>query len=139
MKNHPELDRDNQIQYIANLARNNIGLEANSNRNLPFFLERAGAFIFEKEIGETIDAYSLWTTDNRPYIILGSIKKSDVRRNFDVAHELGHLLLHYKVEFTMQDKNTRLIIGHALVCVPFIRRLLFSCKKPKTIIFGFLI
>ncbi len=29
-----------------------------------------------------------------------------MRRNFDLAHELGHLLLHYKVEFTMQDKSS---------------------------------
>src|SRR5690625_1478386 len=34
------------------------------------------------------------------------MKKSAVRRNFDLAHELGHLLMHYKVEFTMQDKDS---------------------------------
>lgn len=62
--------------------------------------------ILEKEIGQTIDAYSLWTDDNRPYIILGTIKKSAARRNFDLAHELGHLLLHYKVEFNMHDRKT---------------------------------
>ena len=37
---------------------------------------------------------------------MGSVKKSAVRRNFDLAHELGHLLLHYKVEFTMLDKKS---------------------------------
>src|SRR5699024_9797079 len=36
---------------------------------------------------------------------LGNLKRSAVRRNFDLAHELGHLLLHYKVEFTHLDKN----------------------------------
>ena len=100
------VDREIQIKFIAKLARQTIGLAKNSNKNLLFLLEKAGAFIFEKEIGETIDAYSLWTEGERPYIILGTIKKSAVRRNFDLAHELGHLLLHYKVEFNMQDRKS---------------------------------
>ena len=37
---------------------------------------------------------------------MGTIKKSAARRNFDLAHELGHLLLHYKVEFNMQDRKS---------------------------------
>ncbi|MCP3763882.1 XRE family transcriptional regulator [Domibacillus sp. A3M-37] len=106
LKKNSEMSREEQIRHIAELARGRIGLEENSNKNLLFLLERAGAFVFEKEIGETIDAYSLWTEEDRPYIILGSIKKSAARRNFDLAHELGHLLLHYKVEFTMQDKKS---------------------------------
>ena len=106
LKNHSDMKRENLIKYIADLARQKIGLEDHSNNNLLFLLEKAGTFVLEKEIGETIDAYSLWTEEDRPYIMLGSIKKSAVRRNFDLAHELGHLLLHYKVEFTMQDKKS---------------------------------
>jgi len=99
-------ERANQIKFIANLARQTIGLPTNSNQNLLFLFEKAGVFIVEKEIGETIDAYSVWTEDNRPYILLGTIKKSAARRNFDLAHELGHLLLHYKVEFNMLDRKS---------------------------------
>ncbi|AXM89370.1 transcriptional regulator [Anoxybacillus ayderensis] len=106
LKDNPEMDRERQIKYIAELARERIGLDKESNKNLLFLLEKAGAFILEKEFAENIDAYSLWTEDDRAYIILGSVKKSAVRRNFDLAHELGHLLLHYKVEFTMQDKKS---------------------------------
>jgi len=106
LKENPGMDRGRQIKYIAELARERIGLDKESNKNLLFSLEKAGAFILEKEFEEKIDAYSLWTEDDRPYIILGSIKKSAARRNFDLAHELGHLLLHYKVEFTMQDRKS---------------------------------
>lgn len=106
LKGNPEMDRETQIKNIAKIARKRIGLEEESNRNLLFLLEKAGAFVLEKEIDKTIDAYSLWTEEDRPYIMLGSVKKSAVRRNFDLAHELGHLLLHYKVEFTMQDKKS---------------------------------
>ncbi|QTD40301.1 ImmA/IrrE family metallo-endopeptidase [Sporosarcina sp. Te-1] len=110
LRQNPELNREEQIHFIADLARRTIGLSENSNQNFLFLLEKAGAFIFEKEIGDTIDAYSLWTEDDRPYIMLGTIKKSASRRNFDLAHELGHLLLHYKVEFNMQDKSSYRIL-----------------------------
>lgn len=105
IKNNPDMDRKTQVKNIAKFVRRKLGLENNSNKNLLFLLEKAGAFIFEKEIGDTIDAYSLWSEDGRPYIFLGTIKKSAVRRNFDLAHELGHLILHYKIEFTMQSKK----------------------------------
>ncbi|MBP2241566.1 Zn-dependent peptidase ImmA (M78 family)/DNA-binding XRE family transcriptional regulator [Cytobacillus eiseniae] len=101
-----KLDREEQIKAIAGLARDKMSLPRNTNKNFLFYLEKAGAFIFEKSIGDTIDAYSLWTEDDHPYIVIGTIKKSAARRNFDLAHELGHLLLHYKVEFNMLDKQT---------------------------------
>lgn len=106
LQQNPNVDRGTQIKFVASLARKKIGLPESSNQNFLFLLEKAGAFIFEKEIGDTIDAYSLWTEDDRPFIILGNIKKSAARRNLDLAHELGHLLLHYKVEFTMLDKKS---------------------------------
>lgn len=106
LKNNEDMERSLQVDCIASIARETIGLNNTSNQNLLFLLEKAGVFVFEKEIGETIDAYSLWSKEDRPYIMLGTIKKSAVRRNFDLAHELGHLLLHYKFEFTMQDKKT---------------------------------
>lgn len=100
------LKREEQIKAIAILARDQIGIPLNTNKNLLFYLEKAGALVFEKSIGDTIDAYSLWTEDDNPYIVIGTIKKSASRRNFDLAHELGHLLLHYKVEFNILDKPT---------------------------------
>ena len=103
LRTHVNLERQQQISYIAALAREKIGLSKTSNKNLLFLLEKSGIFVFEKEIGQSIDAYSIWTNDHRAYIILGTLKKSAVRRNFDLAHELGHLLLHYKVEFTTRN------------------------------------
>lgn len=100
------IPKDDQIYSIAMNARKILGLSKANNENLLYLLEKAGCFIFEKEIGDRIDAYSVWSEDNRAYIMLGNIKKSAVRRNFDLAHELGHLLMHYKVEFTMQDKES---------------------------------
>lgn len=98
-------DRMQQINKAAKFAREKLGFRHDTNDNLMFLIEKSGVFIFEKPIGEEIDAYSLWTNQDRPFIILGNIKRSAVRRNFDIAHELGHLLLHYKVEFTNLDRK----------------------------------
>lgn len=104
--NHTNDSRPEQVETIAKYARDWIGLDNDTNDNLMFLMEKSGMFIFEKAIGENIDAYSLWTSQDRPFIILGNLKRSAVRRNFDLAHELGHLLLHYKVEFTHLDKDS---------------------------------
>lgn len=103
--NNEHGSRLEKVKEIALKARRILEVDKLGNENLLYTLEKYGAFIIEKPIGDKVDAYSLWTLDNRPYIILGNIKKSAVRRNFDLAHELGHLLIHYKVEFTTADKK----------------------------------
>lgn len=108
--NHSEDDRPTQINHVAHLARERLGLAHSTNEDLMFLVEKSGVFVFEKAIGEEIDAYSLWTRSNRAYIILGNMKRSAVRRNFDIAHELGHLLLHYRLEFANLDRKEHKMI-----------------------------
>ncbi|CAI8944085.1 HTH-type transcriptional regulator / antitoxin HigA [Brevibacillus sp. IT-7CA2] len=108
--NQTEDDRSTQINKVAQLARKRLDLAQDTNEDLMFLVEKSGVFVFEKAIGEEIDAYSLWTRTDRPYIILGNIKRSAVRRNFDIAHELGHLLLHYRLEFANLDRKEHKII-----------------------------
>ncbi|WP_405171284.1 XRE family transcriptional regulator [Paenibacillus sp. FSL H8-0280] len=108
--NHTDDDRTTQIHYVAHLARQRLNMEPSTNENLIFRIEKSGVYVFEKAIGEEIDAYSLWTRNDRPFIILGNIKRSAVRRNFDIAHELGHLLLHYRLEFVNLDRKEHKLI-----------------------------
>lgn len=49
--------------------------------------------------------YSTWSAQERPIIMLGNFKKSATRRNFDLAHELGPLLLHYKMDLSDLSKS----------------------------------
>ncbi|WP_010648778.1 helix-turn-helix domain-containing protein [Oceanobacillus massiliensis] len=98
-------DRLVQINKVAELARKKLGFRNDTNEDLMFLVEKSGVFIFEKALGEEIDAYSLWTNNERPYIILGNMKRSASRRNFDIAHELAHILLHYRIEFTNLDRK----------------------------------
>ena len=52
---------------------------------------------YEFEVDE-LDAFSNWDEyTTRPYIIVGNDKQSYVRHRFNVAHELGHLVLHRNV------------------------------------------
>lgn len=90
------LDRKEVIKKTAEFARSELSLK--DNRNLMYALENSGIYIIEKNLGSKIDAYSTVTNDGRLYIILGTLKKSAVRRNFDLVHELGHLLLHDDVD-----------------------------------------
>ncbi|PGC57656.1 transcriptional regulator [Bacillus toyonensis] len=100
-KNEQDFNEENKekvIEQIASKARQAFGLNEDNNENLMFLLEKKGIFIIEKMLGNNIDGYSSWTNYNRPYIVLGNVKKSSVRRNFDIAHELGHLLLHHQMD-----------------------------------------
>ncbi|WFO45981.1 XRE family transcriptional regulator [Bacillus pumilus] len=85
------------IKEIAIETRNILGLNNQDNKNLLFLLEKSGLFIVERDLSVKTDAYSSWVNNDRPIIVLSNFKKSSVRRNFDLAHELGHLLLHYKM------------------------------------------
>ena len=94
-----------KIEKIATLSRKFLEIQSD-NGNLLLSLEKSGIYVLEKNVGGKSDAYSAWSTEDVPIIVLG-IKKSAVRRNFDLAHELGHLLLHPYVDFSLLDKNER--------------------------------
>ena len=60
--------------------------------------ERAGVVVVFSEPGvAAIDAYSLHT-GARPIIVLNPVKDDYYRQRFDVAHELGHLIMHQDAE-----------------------------------------
>ncbi|WP_271001911.1 helix-turn-helix domain-containing protein [Listeria seeligeri] len=101
-------DRLLQLEIIAENAREKLDVQSNS--ELLYKLELSGIYILEKNMGVSIDAYSTWTSQEKPFIILGNKKKSAVRRNFDLAHELGHLLLHYKIDMDSLTKDEHKII-----------------------------
>ena len=103
-QNNGLIEKKEMIQHVAQYAREKLELEFD-NQRLMFLLEKNGAFIFEKSLGDNIDAYSTWSKQDRPIIMLGTFKKSGVRRNFDLAHELGHLLLHYKMDLSDLTKS----------------------------------
>ncbi|WP_057778148.1 helix-turn-helix domain-containing protein [Paucilactobacillus vaccinostercus] len=103
-------DIPRSIAKIASYSRQSLQLH--HNKDLMYVLESSGIYILEKDLGTEIDAYSVITKHNRSFIILGSLKKTAVRRNFDLAHELGHLLMHEDIDMESLTKKEHREIEH---------------------------
>lgn len=72
--------------------------------NLSLLLEKKGFMISTmKNNHKKIDAFSRWYKNGVPYIFYGSDNLSSVRYRFDLAHELGHLIMHSHI--TEEDMN----------------------------------
>ncbi len=54
---------------------------------------------------EGIEALSAWGYLNRGYILIHKYVGSAVRMRFGIAHELGHLILHKKVDFSREPEK----------------------------------
>ncbi|AUW97130.1 helix-turn-helix domain-containing protein [Streptococcus pluranimalium] len=66
--------------------------------NLTEIAEVNGIIIVESNMSDDkLDAVSEWIED-RPFIMLTDNGESAVRRRFNIAHELGHILLHGDIE-----------------------------------------
>lgn len=93
-----DITEDDIIQK-ANELRNVWGINSVSPiKNLIGHAEKNGIIIAEANMADsTLDAVSRWIVD-RPFIILTDNNESSVRRRFNVAHEIGHVLLHNSIE-----------------------------------------
>ena len=62
-------------------------------KNMLLLLEKKGVRVFSLPVDDReVDAFALWHED-RPFIFLNTGRTAE-RMRFDLAHELGHLLLH---------------------------------------------
>lgn len=90
---------EEEIMNKAQELRQLWGLDQVSPVNhLIRLMEKNGVIIAEANMSDdTLDAVSRWVVD-RPFIMLTDNNDSAVRRRFNVAHELGHILLHNSIE-----------------------------------------
>ncbi|NEZ47946.1 ImmA/IrrE family metallo-endopeptidase [Clostridium niameyense] len=85
------------IQDIAIDLRKKWGVEKGPINNMVTLFQNKGIVISRMEFeNKKIDAFSQ-IFQRIPYIFLGSDKKCSVRSRFDLAHELGHLILHRNI------------------------------------------
>lgn len=105
------------IEEAAVEARRYWGLKDNPISNVTWLVENNGAIVSRCELwADKLDAFSQWnTSEGTPYFVLGSDKGSAVRSRYDVAHELGHMLLHRRVRWETLNKKEifKLIEGQA--------------------------
>ena len=87
-----------QVEDAAIAARRFWKLGDGPISNVTMLIENNGGVVLRHELDSTkLDAFSTWSSDGRPYVVLGTEKGSAVRSRFDLAHELGHLVLHREV------------------------------------------
>lgn len=111
--NYPELDlqeidinidlnNKENIEDIAMRLRNYWELGTQPVENMVNLLENKGIIVSTLNVGKkTIDAFTQVHKINgkvKYCVVLSNDKQSVARRNFDAAHELGHIILHKNIE-----------------------------------------
>jgi Zn-dependent peptidase ImmA (M78 family)/transcriptional regulator with XRE-family HTH domain len=88
---------DEEIESAATAVRRAWGLGDGPIGNLVKLIESRGIFVGHIPLpNETVNAFSFWS-GAVPFMITGTDDTTAVRRRFDLAHELGHLVLHQGV------------------------------------------
>jgi Zn-dependent peptidase ImmA (M78 family)/transcriptional regulator with XRE-family HTH domain len=92
-----------EIDELADDARRFFGLKDGPISNVVWLLENHGCIVSCVDLhADTLDAFSeVDPRGNRPYVVLGTHKRSAARSRFDACHELGHILLHRSVTASM--------------------------------------
>ncbi|EFU43416.1 transcription regulator [Paenibacillus vortex V453] len=89
---------NNTIEQLAQEVRNHWEIGDKPITNIVHLLERNGIMVFSVDTdSEKVDAFCQHRK-GRPYIFLGNDKQSAFRRQFDGAHELGHILMHKEID-----------------------------------------
>lgn len=92
----PATISEETIETLASTTRRHFALGDGPVSNIAWLLENHGAVLTRYDLdAKPLDAFSEWRNDEQlPYIILNAAKESAARSRFDVAHELGHMVLH---------------------------------------------
>lgn len=92
-----DIENDGPEQAAREL-RDAWGLGAGPARHLVRTLENHGVLVvFSPRQTASVDAYS-FDSRLRPVVVLNPVKRDYYRQRFDVAHELGHLIMHSDAE-----------------------------------------
>jgi Zn-dependent peptidase ImmA (M78 family) len=100
----------------ASTLRAMWGLGTKPLPNLVQFAESKGVRVYTlPPFADVVDAYSIWR-DDVPYVFLAR-RKTPERTRFDVAHELGHLVLHSNEpgETTEQEREANAFASEFLM------------------------
>ena len=94
------------IEELAEKTRRFWGLKDGPISNSVWLLENNGAVVVRRNLhADTLHAFSRWANE-RPYIVLSSNRDCASISRFDLAHELGHLILHRNLpEIYLRDSD----------------------------------
>lgn len=101
----PNLRGIDDIEAAAMAVRGEWGLGQRPIRNMIHLLEAHGVRVFSLvEECRSFDAFSFWRGDV-PYLFLNTVKSAE-RSRMDAAHELGHLVLHWREGLRGREAET---------------------------------
>lgn len=101
----PQSSDFEQIEIAADEVRNHWGLGRGPIRDLSAIMELHGFILVREEVScPDMDAVSCWQ-DGRPYVLYSAEVASGPRNAFNLAHELGHIVLHSSVEVSSDNLN----------------------------------
>lgn len=112
--NLPDLDIPDNFKEIDSLKIESLAQQVRAHWNLGMgpisnmvrTLESNGIITLRTSLeAETLDAFSEFRLPH-PIVVLSSDKENYFRSRFDAAHELGHLILHRKVDQTTLNKSS---------------------------------
>lgn len=104
----PEQIRKSDIEAAAEECRDLWQLGRGPVQDLMLAAEGAGIVVFREETDvAVVEGLSCWSPELnlRPLVHLSADKANGFRSRFDLAHEIGHLILHKYVEQNVDDKE----------------------------------
>lgn len=107
---HPPSDpreiTNSQIEEAATALRRHWGLGDGVISDVVKLLESNGCVIVANLVDcETMDGFSQWSAGKRPFLVIDCRTVSSSHRRIDVAHELGHALLHRALDKRFLELN----------------------------------
>ncbi|WP_411958880.1 XRE family transcriptional regulator [Pseudomonas sp. s4] len=111
----PEQISSSDIEEAAIECRDLWGLGRRAIPDLALAVEGAGVIVVREETGvATIEGLSAWSHAlGRPFVLLSADKGNGFRSRFDLAHELGHLILHKGIERSTDPHRYKLMEDQA--------------------------
>lgn len=108
---NPEEITSEDIEQAAGECRDKMRLGRAAVQDLALAVEGAGVILVREETGiAQIEGLSAWSDVlGRPLILLSADKDNGYRSRFDLAHELGHLVLHRHIERTTDRDRHKLL------------------------------
>lgn len=102
---------EEEIEVAAEDCRRRWGLGLGPISNVMALVEGKGVAVCKFGLeNERVNAFSFWNGD-RPFIFCAADNEAGARARFDVAHELGHLILHRWIEEEeLEDPKTLKLI-----------------------------
>ncbi|ARC77957.1 DNA-binding protein [Pseudomonas aeruginosa] len=111
----PEQITSADIEHAADECRDLWNLGRRAIPDLAMAVEGAGVILVREETGvSTIEGLSAWSPAlSRPIVLLAADKQNGFRSRFDLAHELGHLILHKGIDRSTDPARHKLMEDQA--------------------------